>query len=201
MQSPVRTCQNIPQSHHQSHSAHLALGWILMVFCIGYNTRDLPAESSRLCNDAIPPLEESMTVVAVECLDLGRSLCHNHSRLRLGSEELSDGRVWLAPDTPGTPDPSDPYIPGTPGTPPWVIATNPCGATAGMELEHHSMIRQNSCPPVPDDHRRSSSVVADLWMLLRPSHARECLWPAHVNSRTHTTVMKISTYRHVGTRR
>lgn len=162
MQSPVQTRHNVPQSHHRSHSAHLALCWTVMVFCIGYSTHDLPAESSRPCNDAIPPLEESMTVVAVECLDLGRSLCHNHSHLRLGSEELGDSRVWLAPDTPGTPGLSAPHIPGTQGTPPWVIATNPCGATAGRELEHHSMVPRNSRHPVPDDHRRSSSVGADL---------------------------------------
>lgn len=162
LQPPIQICHDILQSHHRSHSMHLALCWILMVFYIGYSTRDLPAESSRRCNDAIPPLEESMTVVAAGYLNLRRSPCHNHSRLRPSSKELGGGRVRLAPDTPGTPGPSAPHIPGTQGTPPWVIATNPCGATAGRELEHHSMIPHNNRHPVPDDHHCSSSVVADL---------------------------------------
>lgn len=100
-----------------------------------------------------------MMAAAVECLDLRASLCHSRSRPRPSSRDLGGSRVRLAPGIPGL---GPPGIPGTPGTPPRVIATNPCDATAGMEIGDHCMIPNDSCHRVPDDRRCSFLVMAHL---------------------------------------
>lgn len=169
-----------------------------MVFCIGYSTHALPVESIRRCIGE-RRLKESKMVVAVGCLDLRKSLYRSRSCSCLlpNSQDLGDTHA-LAPGTQG---PGAPCTRDTPGTPPRVIATNPCCATAGMELGDHCMILHNSHHPVPDDHRYSSLVMADPSMPLQQSHARGCPWPTHVNTRTQTATTEESTYRHVRIRR